>query len=68
MTKFDISKMNEYLDKVKTLKGTKQKMGNPVTRALYEDRSIIAGKWLSIKEFEDSLSTNCNCKCLKKKD
>jgi len=65
MVKFDISKMNEYLDNVKKLKGTKEKMGNPVTRALYEDRSIIAGRWLTIKEFEESLSTKCNCKCLK---
>jgi len=63
MAKFDINKMNEYLEKVKNLKGTKQKMGNPVTRALYEDKSVISGHWLTLKEFEDSLSTKCDCKC-----
>jgi len=54
--KLDILKLNEYLDKVKKLTGIKVKMSNPVTRCLYEEKSLIAGHWMTVKEFEDSLS------------
>lgn len=47
--------MREHEKKVKALTGEKQRMGNSVTRALYEEKSLKAGKWLSIKEFESSI-------------
>lgn len=55
--KLDLLKMNEYLDSVKKLTGTKIKMSNPITRCIYEQKSLLAGRWLSIKEFEDTLNT-----------
>lgn len=53
MAKFDINEMNKYLEKVKNIKGKKEKMANPVTRAIYEDESVQAGKWLTLAEFEE---------------
>lgn len=53
MAKFDINEMNKYLEKVKNIKGRKEKMANPVTRAIYEDESVQAGKWLTLAEFEE---------------
>ena len=50
---FSLAGLNEYLDAVKKLPGTKQKMGNPVTRASYEDHSVKAGRWLTMDEFEE---------------
>jgi hypothetical protein len=55
MVKLNIDEMNKYLDKVKNLKGKKEKMANPVTRAIYEDESVRTGRWLTIGEFEDLL-------------
>jgi phage head maturation protease len=53
--KFSLADMNAYLDAVKKLPGTKQRMSNPVTRASYEGKSLAAGHWLTIDEFENSL-------------
>lgn len=47
--------LKEYLDQVARLTGTKQKMNNPVTRALYEEKSVEAGHWLSVDEFNATL-------------
>lgn len=50
-----VKAMKEHGEKVKALKGEKQRMGNPVTRSLYEEKSLKANKWLSVKEFEESI-------------
>lgn len=55
MTKLNLDEMNKYLEKVKNLKGNKEKMANPVTRAIYEEESVQAGKWLTLSEFEELL-------------
>lgn len=55
MSKLNIDEMNKYLDKVKNLKGKKEKMVNPVTRSLYEEESVQAGRWLTLAEFEELL-------------
>jgi hypothetical protein len=55
MTKLNIDELNKYIEKVKNLKGKKEKMANPVTRAIYEDESVQAGRWLTLGEFEELL-------------
>lgn len=55
MAKLNIDEMDKYLEKVKNLKGKKEKMANPVTRALYEEESVNAGKWLTLSEFDELL-------------
>jgi len=47
--------LSEYLKKVSELKGDKIKMGNPVTRSLYEKYSVDAGHWLSLQEMRAAL-------------
>ena len=49
--KIDRQKLNEYLAAVKHLPGTKIKIKSPIQRALYEEKSLDAKKWLSLKEF-----------------
>ncbi len=51
----EIESLNNYLERVKSLKGTKIKMKNPVMRALYEEKSLQIGYWMTIVEFETRL-------------
>lgn len=48
-----IKGLDEYLAKVKALTGNKIKCKSPIVRALYEDKSIQAGHWLTLNEFEE---------------
>jgi len=50
-------KLNQYLEQVKKLSGNKVKMANPVVRAIYEEKSLQVGRWLTIEEFKNTLST-----------
>ena len=47
--------LDEYLTAVKALTGTKVKFANPIMRADYEDKSVKAGQWLTLTQYETSL-------------
>jgi len=44
--------LKEYMDAVAALKGQKIKVRNPAARAVYEQYSLEAGRWLTAEEFE----------------
>ena len=58
MSSFSMVGLNEYLAKVKALKGKKVKMASPIHRVVYEEKSVNAGHWLTLSEYIDSLDTS----------
>lgn len=55
-TKESLEDLKNYLKKVRELTGQKIKMNNPITRADYEFKSVRAKHWLTLEEYEKSLS------------